>query len=149
MLRLSLWLLLALPCVGVPIRFVRVNGGIYRVGAAGHPRNPLRSVKLDDFEIGATEVTNAQFEEFVRATHYVTDAEKNGFGMTFSEGMEDWKWISTPGADWRHPFGPSRPGIEGRSDHPVTQISFNDAKAFCAWNRLRLPSVEEDRKSVV
>jgi len=113
------------------------------VGAPGHQRNPLRSIKLTDFEIAATEVTNADFAAFVRVTGYVTDAEKSGFGMTFQEGMDDWKWVSTQGADWRRPFGPGRPGIVGQERHPVTQVSFNDAKAYCRWAGYRLPSVEQ------
>lgn len=133
-------LLVAATGTGDPVRFVKVKGGSYRVGEAGHLRNPLRTVKLAGFEIGVTEVTNAQFESFIQATSYVTDAEKNGFGMTFREGMEDWKWESTRGADWRHPFGPAS---EMQADHPVTQISFNDATAYCRWAGGRLPTVEE------
>ncbi len=122
---------------------VEVKAGTYTVGEIGHPRNPLRTIGLDAFEIGRSEVTNAQFAKFVEATGYLTDAERSGFGMTFQEGMDDWKWDSTPGATWRFPFGPSRAGIEGKQSHPVTQISFRDAEAYCRWAGFRLPSVEE------
>jgi sulfatase modifying factor 1 len=63
--------------------------------------------------------------------------------MTFAEGMIDWQWASTPRANWRQPFGPNQPGIEGKALHPVTQISIQDAKAFCSWAGYRLPSVDE------
>ena len=123
--------------------FVAVRPGVYTVGAVGHRRNPLRKVRLQAFSIGATEVTNAQFARFVKATGYRTDAEKHGFGMTFQSGMEDWQWASTPGAHWRRPFGPGQPDITGKDRHPVTQISFRDAQAYCRWAGGRLPSVEE------
>lgn len=123
--------------------YVLVPEGRYTVGRAGAHRNSLRSVQLRAFRIATTETTNAQFEQFVQATGFVSDAERNGFGMTFREGMKDWRWDATPGATWRHPFGPDQPGIEGRPDHPVTQISFNDALAYCRWAGCRLPSVEE------
>ena len=124
-------------------QFVRVPAGDYWVGERGHPRNPLRKVHLRSYEIGVTEVTNAQFARFIAATGYRTDAEKKGFGMTSTEGMDDWDWNSTPGAHWRHPFGPDKPGIVGQDDFPVTQISSNDAQAYCRWAGGRLPSVEE------
>ena len=138
---LTLLLLIGDPLEGV--RFVLVHGGTYTVGSPGHPRNPRREVQLESYEIGLTEVTNAQFARFIEDTGYVTDAEKNGFGMTFQEGMEEWHWDSTPGANWRFPFGPDAPGIEGKENHPVTQVSFRDAQAFCRWAGVRLPTVEE------
>ncbi|MCA9790411.1 MAG: SUMF1/EgtB/PvdO family nonheme iron enzyme [Candidatus Eremiobacteraeota bacterium] len=139
-------LLLLVALLGGPldgVDFVRVAGGSYTVGAPGHVRNPQRKVQLQAFEIATTEVTNAQFARFIEATSYVPDANRHGYGMTFHEGMKDWSWDSTPGADWRHPFGPDQPGIEDKPDHPVTQISFHDAQAYCAWAGVRLPTVEE------
>lgn len=123
--------------------FIKVPAGTYTVGAQGVERNPRRQVTLKAFEIQTTEVTNEQFGRFIEATGYVTDAQKNGFGMTFKEGMDDWQWSSTPGADWRHPFGPNRPGIEDQPNYPVTQISFQDAQAYCRWAGGRLPTAEE------
>lgn len=138
---LLLLTILPLPLDGVV--FVKVKAGLYTVGVPDHPRNPLRQVELEAYEIATTEVTNEQFARFIEATGYVTDAERNGFGMTFSEGMKDWHWDSQPGATWKRPFGPDRPGLEGKEQHPVTQISINDAKAYCRWAGCRLPSVEE------
>lgn len=51
-----------------------------------------------------------------------------------------WKWVE--GADWRHPFGPDS-SIVGKEDHPVTQVSFADAQAFCKWAQKRLPTEGE------
>jgi len=111
------------------------------VGQRDHIRNPLRKVHLQAYEIGVTEVTNAQFARFVEATGYVSDAERNGFGMTFEEGMDDWIWVPTKGASWRRPFGPDKP--EAQDDCPVTQVSSDDARAYCQWAKGRLPTVEE------
>ena len=143
MLRVLLILWLLTPLALLKMEFVRVEAGNYVVGKRDHPRNPRRKVKLGTFDIATTEVTNAQFEVFIKATGYKTDAERNGFGMTFAEGMDDWQWESTKGATWRKPFGPLRPGIEGKANHPVTQISYRDALAFCQWGGFRLPTVEE------
>ena len=51
-------------------------------------------------------------------------------------------WSYVPGADWRHPYGPDS-SIEGRGDHPVVQVSWRDAAAFCAHYGMRLPTEEE------
>ncbi|KAF0244284.1 MAG: hypothetical protein FD180_2658 [Planctomycetota bacterium] len=122
---------------------VLVPAGTYRVGAQGHGRNPLRQVAVAAFEMATTETTNAQFARFVEATGYSTDAERDGFGMVFEEGMIDWQWRQTPGACWRRPFGDARFAAATHPDHPVTQISAADAAAYCAWAGCRLPTVEE------
>ncbi len=123
--------------------FVRVPAGTYSLGEKEHRRNPRHAVKLKAFEIATTETTNAQFARFVKATGYVTDAEKNGEAPSFHEGMMDWEWTPTKGAYWRFPFGPERPGIEDKMDHPVTQISATDAEAYCRWAGVRLPMLDE------
>lgn len=47
-------------------------------------------------------------------------------------------WVAVRGATWRQPTGPNEPAAKG--DHPVTQVSWNDAKAFCAAYGMRLPT---------
>ncbi len=98
---------------------------------------------LAAFEIADAETTNQQFEAFVAATGFVTDAERRGEGETFQEGMLDWEWHVTKGADWRHPFGPDQNDYKSKLDHPVTQISAADAEAYCRWAGVRLPALEE------
>lgn len=125
---------------------------------------PLHRVRLDGFWIDATEVTNEQFAAFVAATHYVTDAEKKPTpdqvpgvpaeelvagalvftppsGAVNLREFTQW-WSFVPGADWRHPSGP-KSSIEGKADHPVVQVSWNDAVAYATWAKKRLPTEAE------
>ncbi|MDP4263278.1 MAG: SUMF1/EgtB/PvdO family nonheme iron enzyme [Bacteroidota bacterium] len=123
--------------------FVRVHKGIYSVGKKGHFLNPLRKVEVNDFSIAKTETTNAQFEKFVAATSYKTDAERMHNAMVFEPGLKEFEWIEDSTAYWRYPNGISRGGIENKMNHPVTCISYNDILAYCQWAGVRLPSLEE------
>ncbi|MGH2368740.1 MAG: formylglycine-generating enzyme family protein, partial [Chloroflexota bacterium] len=89
------------------------------------------------FLIDRRETTNAEFEAFVAATGHVTDAERPGVGWHW-----DGAWREVPGADWRHPRGPGS-SLEGLDDHPVVQVSWNDAVAYCRWRGRRLPTNAE------
>lgn len=73
----------------------------------------------------------------MRATGYRTDAEKTGVGWHW-EG----KWREVAGADWRHPRG-RESSVEGLERHPVVQVSWNDARAYCRWRDARLPAEVE------
>jgi formylglycine-generating enzyme required for sulfatase activity len=123
--------------------FILVPAGSYQVGGAGSERKPLRTVKLESYAIAEAETTNAQFAKFIEATKYVTDAEKRGFGKVAVEGMPDWAWNESPGANWRRPFGAQGKSWEELRDHPVTQISGADAEAYCRWLGARLPVLAE------
>lgn len=124
-------------------KMLLIPAGSYAIGAENHPANPAREVKLASFWIAEAETTNAQFTAFVNATHYVTDAEKRGFGQVFTEGMADWAWNSVKGANWKFPLGPDGPAAADLPQHPVTQISGADAEAYCKWAELRLPTLTE------
>jgi len=82
-------------------------------------------------------VTCAQFAEFVSATNYVTDAEKFGWSVV---QVDVYNFVTVDGANWRKPDGRSTVTSE---DFPVTQVSYNDAKAYCTWANKRLPTYEE------
>lgn len=123
--------------------FAEVPAGTYMVGKSGRAANYRRAIRLRAFEIAKTETTNAEFAAFVKATGYVTDAEKKHNAMVFEPPLEEFRWIKDPSASWRFPNGRSRGGIEGMSKHPVTTISFTDATAYCRWAGVRLPTLDE------
>jgi len=133
---------------------------------------PVHQVEVDGFFMDVTPVTNADFRRFTDATGYLTIAERTptweelqkslppgtpkpddsvfvAGSMVFvaSEGPVDlrdmasfWQW--TPGADWMHPEGPES-DINGRDDHPVVQIAWEDAVAYAKWCGKRLPTEAE------
>lgn len=137
-----------------------------------HNEKPAHSVTVSDFWMDAAEVTNAQFAEFVAATKYVTVAERPvnweqlktqvpegtprpadsllqpgslvfrmpAEGTTTRDVSAWWEW--TLGADWKHPEGPTST-IQYRMDHPVVHVCFEDATAYAAWKRKRLPTEAE------
>lgn len=133
---------------------------------------PVHRVRVDGFWMDATEVTNAQFGAFVAATGYITVAERaidwEVMKTQVPEGtprppeaellpgslvftppdhpvsLRDYSrwWTWTPGANWRHPEGPSST-IDGRQDHPVVHIAYEDALAYADWAGKRLPTEAE------
>jgi sulfatase modifying factor 1 len=130
---------------------------------------PKHAVTLSAFWLDITEVTNAQYAKFIEATHYVTTAEKKpdwdelkkqlppntpkppieklvpaslvftppDHPVALDNAAQWWSW--TPGADWRHPSGPDS-SIEKLAQHPVVQVSWDDAAAYCKWAGKHLPT---------
>jgi formylglycine-generating enzyme required for sulfatase activity/predicted Ser/Thr protein kinase len=103
---------------------------------------PVHAVILSAFWIDHTEVTNAMFTQFIAETGYQTSAEKEGWGYAFSG--QDWEKVT--GANWQHPHSPDS-DIAGLDDHPVVQVSWEDAVAYCAWAKRELPSEAEWEKA--
>lgn len=125
---------------------------------------PIHRVRVNGFWMDATEVTNAQFAEFVAATGYLTVAETKPTQEEFPNAPPEalvpgsvvfaptpqavpldnhfqwWSYIDD--ASWRHPTGPGS-SIEGRENHPVVQIAWEDAAAYAKWAGKRLPTEAE------
>lgn len=119
---------------------VYVPAGSFKMGMEdGNPaEQPVHTVRLDAFWIDRTEVTVAMFQEFAKATDYQTVAEKEGHGIAFVSG--NWQPQLT-GATWKRPHGPN--GRAAIGDHPVTQVSWQDAEKYCLWAGGRLPTEAE------
>jgi len=103
---------------------------------------PIHIVYLNAFWIDQTEVTNAKFAQFVAETNHQTEAEKRGTSWAWT-GSE---WQEISGADCRHPSGPET-SIDGLEQHPVVQITWEDAKAYCQWAERQLPSEAQWEKT--
>jgi formylglycine-generating enzyme required for sulfatase activity len=99
--------------------------------------SPMHRVRVDGFYMYQHEVTNRQFEKFVKETGHKTDAEKGGFGWVWN--FQKGEWEQHAGADWRHPLGKDT-NIVGKMEHPVVQVSWNDAKSYCKWAGVDLPT---------
>lgn len=111
---------------------------------ADDDEKPQHTVFLDDYWIDRTEVTNSMFDLFTQATGYQTTAEKEGSGIVFNVSTMSWEDMA--GADWRHPMGLSS-SLVGLDDHPVVQVSWYDAIAYCTWAGGRLPTEAEWEKA--
>lgn len=123
--------------------WVTIPGGTYVLGAKNHYMNPRREAFIATFQINQYEVTNAEFAAFVEATGYVTVPERRRHANVFHPGLAEFRWESDSTAYWRFPNGIHRVGIEGKMDHPVTTIAFEDALAYCEWAKVRLPTLDE------
>jgi formylglycine-generating enzyme required for sulfatase activity len=134
------------------------------VGSVTFDSLPIHRVYVDGFWMDETEVTNAQFEKFVKATAYITVAEraptKEEFPTAPPENLVAGSVVYTPtshpvplndhfqwwsyvkGANWRHPEGPES-SIRGKENFPVVHISYPDAQAYAKWAGKRLPTEAE------
>ncbi len=137
---------------------VQLPGGSFMMGsddADGFPgdgEGPVREVRLSPYRIARCAVSNREFGDFVRATQYITSAERAGASFVFylqvAQAVRDairrvpsglpW-WLPVEGACWQRPEGPGS-HIHARLDHPVVHISWFDAQAYCVWAGKRLPS---------
>jgi formylglycine-generating enzyme required for sulfatase activity len=125
---------------------------------------PWHRVYVDGFWMDKTLVTNVQFAAFVQSTHYVTVAEitprQQDFPTAPKENLVAGAVVFTPpshavalnnefqwwsyikGANWRHPEGPESE-IRSRMKHPVVEVAYDDAAAYCQWSDKRLPTEAE------
>lgn len=129
-----------------PVEVTVPAGVLLRGRSDGRPDEaPRHEVDVSGFRMDAMLVTRADFERFVVRTHFVTTAERIGYGLGASEGMEDWAWERIPGASFRRPFWEETPDHASflRPDAPVTMVTWHDAVAYCADRGARLPTEAE------
>ena len=121
---------------------VQIPAGNFTMGSDKYSaERPVQQIALDGYYIDKYLVTNERFSRFVEATGYTTDAEKEGAGMV----RIGRRWKKVDGANWRMPDGLT--GIEGRENHPVSQVSFNDASQYCRWAGRDLPTEAQWEKA--
>jgi formylglycine-generating enzyme len=142
------------------------SGGVFTMGSNRHlpEEAPAHCVRVSGFWIDQTTVTNEHFARFVRATGYLTVAERSRdparfpfaspaalvpgsyvFGrpsitVDLHNFRNWWRWAA--GACWRCPEGPGS-SLSGRLDHPVVQLAFEDALAYARWAGKELPTEAE------
>lgn len=147
-----------------------IPGGTFVMGSDdGYPdERPPHTVSVRPFRMDVTEVTNAQFARFVRATGYQTIAERTPTAEQYPDAPPErlkagsatfvpvvcstdprtWDaphppwWKYTFGANWRHPAGP-KSDLRGKMNHPVTHIAWADAAEYAKWAGKRLPTEAE------
>jgi formylglycine-generating enzyme required for sulfatase activity len=117
----------------VGMKLVLIPSGEFLMGSpdsdkdAEDDEKPQHRVQITrPFYLGATEVTVGQFRRFVEQTGYRTEAERDGEG---GRGLNEAKqrFERDPKYTWRNP------GFAQTDDHPVVNVSWNDAIAFCDW----------------
>ncbi|WP_299153825.1 formylglycine-generating enzyme family protein [uncultured Christiangramia sp.] len=134
---------------------IKLDGGEYLMGGKSEEAKqnelPVHKVEIKPIYVDKTEVTNAEFAQFVEATGYVTTAERSFElkGNTYEPGAlvfdpynPEWWWKFVKGANWQHPQGPDS-SIEGKENYPVVQVSWYDAMAYAKWAGKRLPTEAE------
>lgn len=123
--------------------YVFIPADEYLVGKTGHRVNPERKVRVREFAISRYEITNTEFDSFVKSTGYKTLAERYKNAQVFGEDIGEYEWERDSTAYWRFPNGIKRGGIERKMNHPVTCICYFDMEAYCKWKKVRLPSLDE------
>ena len=143
-----------------------VPGGSFTMGSEDFyaEERPVHEVSVDGLWMDEHPVTVAQFRRFVKATGWVTMAERPLDSADYPDAdpdllqpgslvfrattgpvdLDDYRnwWEYVPGASWRHPEGPGST-LDGRERHPVVHVSYDDADAYAHWAGKELPTEAE------
>jgi sulfatase modifying factor 1 len=145
---------------------VWVPGGTFLMGSDRHypEEAPSHSATVSGFWMDKYLVTNAAFNRFVESTGHVTMAERTPDPAMYPGALPNmlvagsvvfrqprrsvdihnhynwWHWVQ--GADWRHPEGPGS-SLDGREDHPVVHVAYEDVEAYARWAGKELPDEAE------
>ena len=144
---------------------VWIPEGVFDMGDTVYPEEKaVRNVNVKGFWMDRTEVTNLEFAAFVKATGYVTVAERPVNPQLIANLPEDMRkpgavvfkvpgkltqgddprqwWQYIPGANWKQPAGPDS-SIDNYGQFPVVHITYEDAQAYAQWKGHRLPTEAE------
>ena len=164
---LSTFIATALFAAEPPAGMVLIQGGTFKMGSEdGTPdEQPVHEVTVKSFFMDVTEVTNDQYAEFVKATNYITVAERpltkkdlpgllpefegKAVGLCHRPpdgevDLADYRqwWVPIFGANWKHPDG-EKSNLDGKGSHPVVHVCYDDVLAYCKWIGKRLPTEAE------
>ncbi|MEI7812763.1 MAG: formylglycine-generating enzyme family protein [Ignavibacteria bacterium] len=119
---------------------IYVEGGAFMMGNENgyEDEKPVHKVEVSSFYMDKYEVTAGEFEKFINATGYKTDAEKGGW--SYVRNSSGWKGKER--VNWRC-GADGKPRSESGKDHPVIHVSWNDASAYAKWSNKRLPTEAE------
>jgi len=119
-------------------KMVFVKGGKFVFGSnTGLDREkPEHEVIIQSFLIDKNLVTVEDFRNFVSSSNYITEAEKFGNAIVFDDSINSWQLVD--GANWKYPLGDLKK--MALPNHPVTQVSWNDALEYCKSCDKTLPS---------
>jgi sulfatase modifying factor 1 len=162
--------------VSAPDGMAWIPGGEFSMGTQEAPdmndvamqattdSRPIHRVYVGDFWMDKTDVTNDEFAKFVKATSYVTVAERTPLAEDFpgappenlvagsvvfsptdhtvplNDHFQWWSYVKD--ANWRHPLGPQS-DIKGKEKYPVVHVAYEDALAYAKWAGKRLPTEAE------
>ncbi len=144
---------------------VLIPAGTFEMGTkAFEDSKPLHEVTVNSFWMDEHEVTNAQFEKFIKGTNYITIAERPlnpkdypgvaadklvpgsavftppSHSVPLNDAMQWWTYVNA--ASWKHPKGPNS-SIQKKQSEPVVQVCYQDAAAYAKWAGKRLPTEAE------
>lgn len=122
-------------------KMIAFTGGSFTMGSNEGTmfEKPAHEVTIKGFKIDISPVTVEEFSQFIKETAYKTDAEKFGDAGVYNFQTQNWELKK--GAYWLYPLGKDQQSAE--MNHPVTQVSWNDAMAYCNWAGKRLPTEAE------